>query len=104
MGNSLFDYIKKLRLSYIVFIAVLAFFYFAVGNISSSTIDKQEESLKNALQKDLVHCYAVEGYYPPSLEYICEHYGLSYNTDIFYVDYQPIASNIMPNITVIRKE
>ena len=104
MGNSLFDYIKKLRLSYIVFIAVLAFFYFAVGNISSSTIDKQEESLKNALQKDLVHCYAVEGYYPPSLEYICEHYGLSYNTDIFYVDYQPIASNIMPSITVIRKE
>lgn len=104
MGNSLFDYIKKLRLSYIVFVAVLAFFYFAVGNISSSTIDKQEESLKNALQKDLVHCYAVEGYYPPSLEYICEHYGLSYNTDIFYVDYQPIASNIMPSITVIRKE
>lgn len=104
MGNSLLDYIKKLRLSYIIFIAVLAFFYFAVGNISSSTIDKQEESLKNALQKDLVHCYAVEGYYPPSLEYICEHYGLSYNTDIFYVDYQPIASNIMPSITVIRKE
>lgn len=104
MGNSLFDYIKKIRLSYLVFIAVLAFFYFAVGNISSSTIDKQEESLKNALQKDLVHCYAVEGYYPPSLEYICEHYGLSYNTDIFYVDYQPIASNIMPSITVIRKE
>lgn len=104
MKNSLFYYIKNLKLSYIVFAFVLAFFYFSVNNISTSTIDKQEVSLRNALQKDLVHCYAVEGFYPPSLEYICEHYGLSYNSDIFYVDYQPIGSNIMPNITIIRKD
>jgi len=104
MYNSIFSFIKKIRISYIVFIALLVFFYIGVNNISSSTVDKQEESLRNALQKDLVHCYAVEGFYPPSLEYICEHYGLSYNTDLFYVDYQPIGSNIMPSVSIIRKE
>ena len=39
----------------------------------------------------------------PSLSYMEEHYGLTYNEELFFVDYQPIGSNIFPNATIIRK-
>ena len=48
-----------------------------------------------------MQCYAIEGRYPPSLEYMEEHYGLVYDKDIFFVDYQPIGSNLYPDVTVI---
>ena len=39
-----------------------------------------------------------------SLEYMEEHYGLSYNKDLFFVDYAPYASNIYPEVTIIRRQ
>lgn len=97
-------FIKEIKISYICYAIALIVFLIGVNNISSSTVIKQEESLNTALQRDTIHCYAIEGFYPPSLDYIKQHYGLVYNEDLFFVDYQPIGSNIMPSITIIRKE
>ncbi len=97
----IFKYIRPL---YICYAIVLILFMIAVSNIGNSSVDKQQESLESAIRRDMVHCYCVEGFYPPSLEYISEHYGLTYNEDLFFVDYQPIASNIMPDVVVLRKE
>ena len=55
-----------------------------------------------ALRRDIVHCYATEGFYPPSLEYLEEHYGLTYDKNRYWVDYQPVGSNLMPDITVLE--
>ena len=65
--------------------------------------DRQEQALRNAMERDVMHCYALEGFYPPSLEYIEDHYGLSYDTSVYIIDYQPIGNNIYPNYTIIRK-
>lgn len=93
----------KFRFFYVLAPALLVAFYILSGSISDSTLDRQQESLQMAIDRDIVHCYAVEGYYPPSLQYLIEHYGLTYNEDNFYVDYRPIGSNIRPNVTIIRK-
>ena len=71
--------------------------------MSSSTGDRQEASLINAMERNIVHCYALEGFYPPSLSYMEEHYGLTYDQTMFIVDYQPIGTNIYPDFTIIRK-
>ena len=66
-----------------------------------------DRSLKNRINPgsiSIVNCYCVEGTYPPSLSYLTEHYGLTYDKDLFFVDYQAIGSNIFPDVTVIRKE
>lgn len=100
-----FTFIPRIRLIYIVCPILLIIFILSLSSIHTSTLEKQQESLETALTRDITHCYAVEGYYPPSLNYIEEHYGLTYDKDLFFVDYQPIASNIHPNVTVIlRKE
>lgn len=99
---------RKFHLSFSIgfigFVLFLILFLLAVSNAGSESIERQEEALNNAMERDIIHCYALEGFYPPSLDYLVEHYGLTYDTSEFMVDYQPIASNIHPDFTIIRKE
>lgn len=62
------------------------------------------ESLRLAgdqLRRAAVQCYALEGAYPPSLDYLAAHYGVEIDESRYFVDYQYIASNLMPDITVL---
>lgn len=47
---------------------------------------------------------ALEGVYPESLEYLKEHYGLTYNEDRYIVNYEALGSNLMPDVTVMEKQ
>ncbi len=102
-GFNIKEHISGSRLSLVLFVAIFIFFVLALSNISSDTMDRQEESLEAALNRGIVSCYCVEGTYPPSLSYLKDHYGLIYDEDNFFVDYRPIGSNIYPDVTVIRK-
>lgn len=93
----------KLALSSIIFIVLLIVFLFGISSIGNTTLDHQQESLETAIHRSIVQCYAVEGTYPPSLSYLKDHYGLTYDEDLFFVDYQSIGSNMMPDVTIIRK-
>lgn len=87
----------------LAFIILFIVFINGLSSVSDTTLTKQEESLKTAINRSVVQCYAVEGTYPPSLTYLEEHYGLTYDHNLFFVDYQPIGSNILPDITILRK-
>ncbi len=89
--------------SVLIFVLIVVFFLMAVEYSGRSTIEKQQESLEDAISRDIVQCYAIEGMYPPSLEYMEQHYGLVYDKDTFFVDYQPIAANLYPDYTVILR-
>ncbi len=88
-------------ISVAIFVAILLLFFLAVDSMGRSSISKQQQSLENALSRDIVQCYAIEGRYPPSLEYLEQHYGLTYDKKTFFVDYMPIAGNLYPDVTVI---
>lgn len=81
----------------------LIFFIVGVNTVDDTTSSEQAKSLETAVRRSIAQCYAVEGTYPPSLEYLEEHYGLLYDTDSFYIDYTAIGSNIMPDITILPK-
>lgn len=88
-------------LSVAIFVAIMVLFFLAVDAMGKSSISKEQESLENALSRDIVQCYAIEGRYPPNLEYLEQHYGLTYDKETFFVDYLPIAGNLYPDVTVI---
>ena len=71
------------------------------GKLDADTQKEQELALSNALEHAVTTCYALEGIYPPDLQYMKEHYGLIYNEDRFYVSYRPIASNIRPEYDIL---
>lgn len=104
-----FDQVKKRRInslliSAVLFIVLFGFFLYLITGISKDTTTRQEQALNDALNRAIVSCYSIEGTYPPSLDYIVRHYGLIYDSRLFFIDYRPIGSNIYPEVTVIRKE
>ena len=75
----------------------------SIDSFSDSTRRHQKESLERALNRSIVYCYATEGTYPESLEDLKAHYGLTYDEDLFFVDYQTVGANIYPDVTIIEK-
>lgn len=96
--------IMKHVLSTVVFLLILVLFIQGVSSVSESTVDRQRATLENAISRCIMDCYISEGTYPESLEYLKANYGLVYNEQLFYVDYRPAGSNIMPDVTIIEKE
>lgn len=88
-------------MAYMLLPVLLVIFYLIISSLRTSTIERQLDSLNGALNRDIIHCYAVEGYYPPSLDYLKEHYGLTYDEELFIVDYHPVAANMKPTYTVL---
>ena len=88
--------------SVLSYLFMLVIIFIGIQQIFDSTSDKEKESLQNAITRNIIECYALEGRYPESLDYIEEHYGLTYNKDKFYVAYNPIAENMMPDVTIVE--
>lgn len=93
----------SVSLPIIIFFVILGVFMYGVSSISNTAADEEKNNLERALQKDIVHCYAVEGIYPPTLIYLEDNYGLTYDKDRFLVDYQVVGSNLMPSFSVIER-
>ncbi len=91
-----------MNFSVFFFIIVIAVFLVGISFIASTSSKDQTQILTDAVNKDIIHCYAVEGYYPPSLKYIEDHYGLTYDKSRYLVDYVPVGDNIMPSVTILE--
>ena len=87
----------------VFFAACLVVFAVSFGRLSSGNVERQREVLEDSLTSAVTECYAEEGRYPESLEYLEENYGLRYNEDLFYVDYQVRGANIRPDFAVIER-
>ncbi len=82
-------------------VAILLFFATALNNLSSGRKQESQSQLELAVRRACVACYAAEGVYPPSLEYLQEHYGVQVAPE-YIVRYMVIAENLMPDITVLE--
>ena len=58
--------------------------------------------LEEALMRVVVHSYAVNGYFPDSLDYIVENFGIHIDTTRFVVHYEVFATNVPPDIRVFE--
>lgn len=83
---------------------LVAFFIVGTNRMGKSSGENATESLREAVRKTAVHCYAVEGRYPKNLEDMEKNYGLQYNHEKFTVHYQVIGQNLMPDIFVVGSD
>ncbi|MEY8356327.1 hypothetical protein AALB39_23670 [Lachnospiraceae bacterium 54-53] len=86
------------------FICVIVLFLSGTMSFSEKTEAKGAEALRDAIRRASVQCYAIEGRYPPDVEYLEENYGIQIDRKRYDVFYSGFASNFMPDITVNRKE
>ncbi len=83
--------------------ALLVWFFAALGSLNSGQQALGRDLLEDALRQASVSCYAAEGFYPPTLDYLCEHYGIQIDFSRYTVFYEVFAENLMPDITVLEK-
>lgn len=86
----------------LVLVLTLVLFRLGVDSLSDSTARRQKDILEKALARSISYCYAAEGTYPESLDYIREHYGLHYDESRFFVDYRVQGGNLRPEVTIIE--
>lgn len=91
-------------LGIILSLLMILLIYRGIDEAKSSISDSAKDRLYEAIKNTAVHAYAIEGQYPISLDYMESHYGLRYDKERFFVDYQVIANNILPDIFIVDNE
>ena len=94
---------RRLFFSLAVFALILCVFIFGIHKLSRGNISREKENLENALSRAITYCYATEGVYPENFEYLKRTYGITYNEDLFFVDYRTLGGNLRPDVTVIER-
>ncbi|MBQ9264369.1 MAG: hypothetical protein IJ189_09200 [Clostridia bacterium] len=81
-------------------VAVLVLAVALVNRISSAHETAETEIVRDAVKNAALTCYAVEGAYPDSIEYLRDNYRLAYDEDRYLITYEAFASNMIPDIWV----
>ena len=84
-------------------VAMIAVMVMVFGRVGSVEGGEENETVREAIKNAALTCYAVEGAYPDSIEYLREHYQLAYNEDQYFVTYEAFASNRIPDIWVTER-
>lgn len=95
--------LRTIRFGSILLVCILLFVIISVSNLERSRQAQDIRQLEQVLHRTAVACYAVEGVYPPSVAYMQDHYGLTYDEGRYVVHYNLVASNFMPDIEVMER-
>ena len=106
-GNSVFNKIKNIVrnakgivFTVVILGAVVLLFLSAVNGASLKADTSATSTLEKAIRKAAVQCYAIEGFYPPDVDYLVSHYGIIIDDKKYAVSYIAFTANNMPDIQV----
>ena len=86
----------------LVLVILLPLVLFAASRTLGARAGQESLALaEQSVRRAAVQCYALEGFYPTEFSYLEEYYGVSIDTGRYLVDYRYVASNLMPDITVL---
>lgn len=89
--------------SIVLLLIIGLFFLVAVSRLEQGRKAQGKQQLETALRRTAVSCYGAEGFYPPDVAYMQEHYGLQFDEKTYVIHYERRASNWMPDITVLER-
>ncbi len=86
----------------LILVVIILVSFQAVDKISNDK-DDRSAAIEKVIIKAAVQCYALEGSYPPNIEYLTENYGIIIDESQYFYFYDTNGSNIAPNIEVIKR-
>ena len=87
----------------LVLILALVWFSAALSGVAQGQKEEGMRQLEDSIRRAAVACFAAEGCYPPDLDYLVEHYGIQIDEAHYFVHYEAIGENLIPEITVISQ-
>ena len=101
MNEKTIPFWRRLLPAVVLLLAIVAAFLLFTQVLSVKADAESLAVAEQGLRRAAVECYALEGSYPRSVDYLAEHYGVDLDENRFIVHYEYIASNLMPEITVL---
>jgi hypothetical protein len=98
-----FGKIKNYILEAAVLVLIAVFVLAGVGSVESESAAKGLAITEQGIRRAVIQCYAIEGAYPPSIEYLENNYGVQIDHEQYFVYYESYAENIMPDVIVREK-
>ncbi len=95
---------REILFPVILFLVVLIAAGMAGRYFDHTTTQQSIDLLRQSARKAMVQCYAIEGSYPSDIAYLEDNYGLEYNHEKYFIDYEVFGSNVMPNLEVYEKK
>lgn len=93
-----------LILALLLFAVVMMFVMSGLGDADKTASTESLRLAEQSIRRAAVSCYALEGKYPDTYEYLRQYYGVNVDESKYTIFYDVFASNLMPSITVIAKE
>lgn len=94
--------LRSVGFTVVLFVALAVILVRAIGNTSTASNAEQLRIAEESVRRATVSCYAIEGFYPDTYEYLCENYNVRVDEEKFIVHYEVFGSNLMPEITVLE--
>jgi hypothetical protein len=88
----------------LIFLMVLFLVGQSLAELHRSSVASGLKVARSAVERAVMQCYALEGAYPPDLDYLQENYGLILDRGQYDYLYEIVAGNIHPVIQVQRLE
>ena len=75
----------SLLLILVLLSGLLLWFFSAINHLRVGQHEEGRAQLEKALRRAAVACYATEGVYPPTLDYLKQHYGIQIDKRKLYI-------------------
>ena len=104
MFKRYFDLKQMASITLVLLIGLIVIYLFiSMIRFNNNTNGQQTEHITDIIRKAAVTCYALEGSYPPDIQYLADNYQLVLDEERYHYYYTTYGSNIMPEIMVIAK-
>ena len=87
-----------------IFAVLIALFNQGINNLTRANEEEALDAVRNAVTRAAVQFYALEGRFPPHLEYLEERFGLQLDHERFEIVYTAFGANVMPQIFVAPRD
>ena len=86
-----------------LFLLVIGVLLMGFNNAFSVVNDSDLSRVKQNIKDGIIECYAIEGKYPESIEYLKNNYGVYFNDESYQIHYRYLGINMMPEFDVFIK-
>lgn len=83
-------------------VLALVLFGTGLGEVAGGRAQEDRRQLEDVLRRATVACYAADGVYPADLGELVARCGVQIDGERYLVRYEPVAANLMPDITVLE--
>ena len=84
----------------IIFVLCLSLSF---GSLKEKSTKDDIQRINDGIKQSILECYAIEGKYPESIDYLSENYGIYLNSDLYQIHYRYLGSNMIPEFGVFEK-